>query len=144
MPASTATETYTRKTRVLLLTIQGTLALLFLFAGFTKLAAPSEALAQQSPLPPLFLKFIGLAELIGALGLVLPGLLRVWRRLTSLAAAGLVIIMVGATAITLSAGAIGPAVVPAVVGLLSAFVAYKRWLPVRTRGPVVAPALQAT
>jgi uncharacterized membrane protein YphA (DoxX/SURF4 family) len=144
MPANTASETYTRKTRLLLWTIQGALALLFLFAGFTKLAAPSEALAQQSPLPPLFLKFIGLAELTGALGLVLPGVLRVWRRLTSLAAAGLVIIMVGATATTISAGAIGPAVVPAVVGLLSAFVAYKRWLPFRTRGPVVAPALQAT
>ena len=143
MRTNTTTESYARKTRALLWTIQGMLALLFLFAGGMKLAAPTEALAQQSPLPPLFLKFIGLAEVAGALGLVLPGLLRICRGLTSLAAAGLVIIMMGATAITVAAGQIGSAVVPGVVGLLAAFVAYKRWLPARARGAVLAPAPEA-
>src|SRR5215212_2643062 len=134
MRTSTTHETYTRKTLALLWTIQGVLALLFLFAGGVKLAAPTAELAQQSPLPPLFLELIGLAEVAGALGLVLPGLLRIGRGLTSLAAAGLVIIMVGATVLTAAAGQIGPAVVPGVVGLLAGFVAYKRWLPGRTRG----------
>jgi hypothetical protein len=47
--------------------------------------------------------------------------------LTPLAAAGLVIVMIGATAYTLAAGDIGSALVPAVVGVLAAFVAYGRW-----------------
>jgi hypothetical protein len=142
MRASTTHETHTRKTLALLWTIQGVLALLFLFAGGVKLAAPMVELAQQSPLPPLFIKFIGLAEAAGALGLVLPGLLRIGRGLTSLAAAGLVIIMAGATVLTAAAGQIGPAIFPGVVGLLAAFVAYKRWLLGRARGAVLAPSRQ--
>ena len=51
MRTNTTNETYTRKTRALLWTIPGVLALLFLFAGGMKLAAPAAALAQQSPLP---------------------------------------------------------------------------------------------
>ena len=53
------------------------------------------------------------------------------------------IIMVGATALTVAAGQIGPAVVPGVVGLLTAFVAYKRWLPARAGAAVPIPARQA-
>jgi uncharacterized membrane protein YphA (DoxX/SURF4 family) len=123
---TTTTATHSRRTAALLWTIQGLLALVFLSAGGMKLAAPMAALAQQSPLPPLFLKFIGLCEVAGALGLILPGLVRVGRGLTSLAAAGLVIIMTGATVITAASGHVGGAVVPCVVGLLAAFVAYKR------------------
>ena len=140
---NTLNESYTRKTRALLWTIQGVLALLFLFAGGMKLAAPVAALAQQSPLPPLFLKFIGLAEAAGALGLLLPGLLGIRRGLTALAAAGLVIIMVGATALTVAAGQVGPAAVPCVVGLLAAFIAYKRWRPTPGRSAIPIPARQA-
>jgi uncharacterized membrane protein YphA (DoxX/SURF4 family) len=143
MRASTTQETHTRKTLALLWTIQGVLALLFLFAGFMKLAAPATELAQQSPLPPLFLKFIGLAELAGGLGLVLPGLLRIGRGLTSLAAAGLVIIMAGATVLTVAVGQIGPALFPAMTGVLAAFIAYKRWQPARRRGDILATSRPA-
>jgi hypothetical protein len=138
-----ATEITTRKTGALLWTIQGVLALLFLFAGGMKLAAPAAALAQQSPLPAGFLKFIGLAEVAGALGLILPGLLGIRRELTALAATGLVIIMVGATVVTVALGQIGPAVVPCVVGLLAAFIAYKRRQPTRARTALVIRAGQA-
>ncbi len=136
---TTTTTTHTRRTAALLWTVQGLLALVFLSAGGMKLAAPMAALAQQGPLPPLFLKFIGVCEVAGALGLILPGLVRVGPGLTSLAAAGLVIIMTGATVITAASGHIGGAVVPCIVGLLAAFIAYKRRLPRRT-----APASLAT
>ena len=116
-----------RKTGVVLWTIQGLLALLFLFAGGMKLVLPLAMLAGPTPLPGLFIRFIGVAEVAGAIGLILPGLLRIHRGLTPLAASGLVIIMVGATVITLAGGAVAPALVPLVVGLLSAFVAYGRW-----------------
>lgn len=136
---TTNTIIHTRRAAALLWTIQGLLALVFLSAGGMKLVAPMAALAQQGPLPPLFLKFIGLCEVAGALGLILPGLMRVGRGLTSLAAAGLVVIMTGATVVTAASGHVGGAVVPCIVGLLAAFVAYKRRLPGRA-----APASLAT
>jgi len=104
---------------------QGVLAALFLFAGGMKLAMPAAALAAQSHLPGAFMKFIGLAETLGALGLVLPGIFHIRERLTSLAAAGLVIIMVGAVVTTLVLGQPG-AIVPALVGVLAAYVAWGR------------------
>jgi DoxX-like family len=107
--------------------VQGLLAALFLFAGGTKLVLPLEALTEQTPLPGLFVRFIGVAEVLGAIGLVLPGLLRIRPGLTPLAAAGLVIIMIGATVLTVAGGEVALALIPLVVGLLSAFVAYGRW-----------------
>ena len=107
--------------------IQGLLALLFLFAGGMKLVLPIEEMTKQMPMPGPFLRFIGVAEIVGALGLILPGLLRIRPGLTPLAAAGLVIIMIGATALTLAIGPVAPALIPLVVGFLAAFVAYGRW-----------------
>jgi uncharacterized membrane protein YphA (DoxX/SURF4 family) len=112
--------------------IQVLLALMFLFAGGTKLLLPLDVLTSmdspnQVQLPGLFIRFIGVVEVLGALGLVLPGLLRIKPGLTPLAAAGLVIVMVGAVAVTLASGEVAPALFPLVVGLLAAFVAYGRW-----------------
>ena len=113
-------------------TVQVLLALLFLFTGGIKLVLPLEImLTEQSPLPGWFVRFLGVVEVLGAIGLILPGLLRVRPGLTPLAACGLVVIMVGATVITLAGvvpgGGLAPALIPLVVGLLSAFVAYGRW-----------------
>ena len=106
--------------------VQALLALLFLWAGGIKLVLPLEQLEGPIPLPGLFLRFIGVAEVLGALGLILPGLLRIRPGLTPLAAAGLTIIMAGATVITFVGGAIAPALIPATVGLLLVFVARGR------------------
>jgi uncharacterized membrane protein YphA (DoxX/SURF4 family) len=112
--------------------VQVLLALLFLFAGGTKLVIPPEVLASmgspnQIPLPWWFVRFIGVAEVLGALGLILPGLLRIKPWLTPLAAAGLVVLMVGATTLTVAADGAVAGVVPLAAGLLAAFVAYGRW-----------------
>jgi uncharacterized membrane protein YphA (DoxX/SURF4 family) len=117
-------------------TVQVLLALVFLFAGGVKLVTPFEEMAAQMPvpLPELFLRFIGVAEVLGALGLILPGLLRIRPGLTPLAAAGLVIIMIGATVLTLVGGLGAMALIPLVVGLLAAFVAYGRWQLAPFRG----------
>jgi hypothetical protein len=112
---------------------------LFLFAGSMKLILPIEAMAGPVALPGAFLRFIGVVEVLGAVGLVLPWLLRIRPTLTPLAGAGLVIIMAGATAITLMGGAVGGAAVPFAVGLLAATVAYGRW---RT-APACKRALQS-
>lgn len=107
--------------------IQGLLAILFLFAGGLKLILPVETMTKQMPLPGLFLRFIGVAEVLGAIGLILPWLLAIRRELTWLAASGLVIIMIGATAVTLEVGTITSAVMPFVVGVLLLIVACGRW-----------------
>jgi uncharacterized membrane protein YphA (DoxX/SURF4 family) len=107
--------------------VQALLAALFLFAGGMKLVLPIEEMTKQMPMPGLFLRFIGVAEVLGAIGLILPGLTRIRPGLTPLAAAGLVIIMIGATVVTLASGEIATALMPLAVGILAAFVAYGRW-----------------
>ena len=111
--------------------VQILLALLFLFAGGTKLLLPIETLTAMGPpnqvvLPGLLVRFIGVCEVLGALGLVLPALLHIRPKLTPLAAAGLLIIMIGAVIVTIMGPGVGAAVPPLVVGLLCAFVAYGR------------------
>ena len=107
--------------------VQALLALLFLFAGGMKLIMPIEEMTKQILLPGLFLRFIAVCEVLGALGLILPGLTRIRPGLTPLAAAGLVIVMIGATVVTLATADVALALIPLVVGLLAAFVAYGRW-----------------
>src|SRR5215472_15540259 len=101
--------------------VQGLLAGLFLFAGSTKLILPIDVLMSmgspnQIALPGSFIKFIGMVEVLGAIGLVLPRLLRIRPGLTPLAATGLVIIMTGATSLTWVADGPAPASFPMVVG----------------------------
>ena len=66
-------------------------------SGAPKLLLPAERLNMPLELPGWFVVFVGMAEVLGGLGLVLPGLLRVRPGLTPLAAAGLVLVTVGAT-----------------------------------------------
>ena len=108
--------------------IQGTLALLFLFAGGSKLLLPAPILQAQLalPLPIWFIRFIGVIEVAGSLGLILPQLTRIKPGLTPLAACGLALEMVGATILTVIALGVAPALFPLIVGLLAVFVAYGR------------------
>jgi hypothetical protein len=113
--------------------VQALLAALFLWAGGMKLLLTPEQ-ANVGPMPDWFLRFIGVCEVLGALGLILPWLTGIRPGLTPLAAAGLVIIMAGATVVTLADGLNPLVLVPAVVGIFAAFVAYGRWRPA-PRGP---------
>jgi len=124
---SVATDRPDRKMNVVLWILQSLLAALFMFAGVMKFIMPIEEMTKQIALPGWFLHFIGAAEILGAIGLILPGILRIRVELTPLAAAGLSIIMFGATWITLAGGQGAAAIIPLIVALLSAFVAYSRW-----------------
>jgi hypothetical protein len=120
---------------IVLWVVQVMLAALFLFAGGFKLVATAAQMQGPPDLPLWFLRFIGVCEVSGALGLVLPGIFRIRTGLTPLAAAGLVIIMIGATVLTATSMSIPLAVTPFIVGMLAAWVAYARWrsvsVPVR-------------
>jgi uncharacterized membrane protein YphA (DoxX/SURF4 family) len=112
--------------------IQILLALLFVFAGAMKLILPIDEMIAKGPpnqiiIPGLLLRFIGVCELLGGLGLVLPGIFRIKTGLTPLAAAGLTIIMIGAVVLTVMGPGVLMAISPTVTGILAAFVAYGRW-----------------
>ncbi len=112
---------------IVLWILQGALALLFLLTGFLNVVQiPGVTLPPPLPLPSLFMRFIGVIELAGALGLILPGLTRIGRRLTPLAALGLFLEMIGATALNLLGGKGAATLLPVVVGLLCVVVAYGR------------------
>ena len=115
-----------RKTTVLW-GVQVLLALLFLFAGGMKLFMPVEMMTQGTSLSGGFMRFIGVAEILGGLGLVMPGLFNIKTGLTPLAAIGLVVIMIGATTVTVATLGVAAAIIPFVTGLLAATVAYARW-----------------
>ena len=123
----------------LLWSVQALLAALFLFAGSMKLILPPEALKGPVELPVAFLRFIGTAEVLGAIGLIVPWLTQIKPLLTPLAAAGLIIIMIGATTIT-AVGSVAGAAVPALVGTLALVVARGRWqsLPARRQAGLVS------
>ena len=115
----------------LLWVVQVILSVLFLFAGGTKLILSTEQMEKMSPpnaihLPGLLLKLIGVLEVLGAFGLILPGLTKIKRNLTPLAAVGLLIIMIGAVVITVMGLGVRDTIVPLITGLLCAFVAYGR------------------
>lgn len=117
---------------ILLWIFQVLLALTFLFSGGIKLVLPTETLMKmgspnQVVLPGLFIKFIGVCEVLGALGLILPGVFRRQQYLTPLAAAGLLILMIGAVIVTIMGDGVAMAATPFIVGVLCLFVAYGRW-----------------
>jgi hypothetical protein len=120
--------------KYLLWTIQILLAALFLFAGGMKLVLPLDQMQGPISLPLWFLRFIGTCEVLGALGLILPGVFRIKPGLTPLAAAGLVIIMIGATILSFVGGLVSAAFISLIVGLLAAFVVYGRRLPQQAHG----------
>lgn len=115
-----------RAANTALWTTQAALAALFLIAGGTKLAMPIAELAAQSNLPGELLRFIGIAELLGAFGLILPGLFRIRRDLTVMAAAGLAMIMTGAVVLTTVQAGVAAAALPLMTAILLAAVLFGR------------------
>lgn len=104
------------------------LALAIVSAGIIKLISADEMLTSYYPLfPAVFIRFIGVCEILGAIGLVVPAALRIRPELTPLAAAGIAIIMAGAVISTIAMGAPSAIAMPLILFLLAVFIAYGRW-----------------
>ena len=110
--------------------VQGLLALAFLMAGGMKLMQPKEKLATNmawvEDFSPNTIKIIGLLEVLGAIGLILPWLLVIFPILTGLAAFGLALTMLGAAVTHMRRGESQMLVPNIVLGLLAAFVGVGR------------------
>jgi uncharacterized membrane protein YphA (DoxX/SURF4 family) len=119
--------------------VQGLLAAMFLMAGFMKSFTPIEELAGSLPwvkeYSPALVRFIGVSELLGALGLILPSLLRIKPQLTPLAALGILIIMVLAAGFHLMRSEYETIPVNVIIGALALLVAWGRYkkLPIQPK-----------
>jgi len=122
--------------------VQIILAVMFGFAGAMKAATPMPVLLQKmawvGSVPSGPVRFIGVCELAGALGLILPAATRIKPHLTALAATGLLAIMVLAVPFHISRGETKLIAAPATLGMLAGFVAWGR-----LRKAVIAPRAQA-
>lgn len=121
--------------------LSGLLALFFIFAGVTKLVMSADDLtANAEGVPVILLRIAGVAEILGAIGLIVPALTRIRPQLTPLAAAGLVVVMIGATITNIIIGEWAIMVQTFVVGVLCAFVAWARFGPAAIAPKEAEPA----
>ena len=127
--------------RIALWSLQALLALAFLGAGLAKLTQPMDALLASGMtfvehMPEGLVRFIGVSEVAGALGLVLPAATRIQPRLTPIAAGALALVMVLAVLTHVALGEWAALGAPIVLGGLAAFVAWGRWVkaPIAPRG----------
>ena len=112
---------------IMLWVLQALLALAFLAHGLLFLFPPAEMLELMKPIPTAFRFFLGVAEVLAAVGLTLPGITRILPWLISCAAAGLMIVMISATIFHIARGEISSAITTAILLMMATFVAYMRW-----------------
>lgn len=118
--------------RIAVWIVSGLLAVAFLLTGLSKLLTPTTELESMAQgVPVILLRIAGAAEVLGALGLVLPAVTRILPILTPLAATGLVITMTGATITNLIIGEYVIAAETVILGVLAGFVAWARFGPQR-------------
>jgi putative oxidoreductase len=114
---------------IVLWVIQVLLAVAFLAHGWMLLTPPAQIAEQlNASLPRWFQLFLGVAEVLAAVGLTLPGLTKIQPWLVTWAAVGITIVMVSATAFHLMRGEISSAAITLVLFGMAAFVAYMRQL----------------
>ena len=112
---------------IILWVLQVLLAVAFLAHGWLFLFPPAEMLELMKPIPPAFRIFIGMAEVLAAVGLTLPGITRILPWLVPCAAAGLMVVMISATIFHTTRGELSSAITTAVLFIVTTFVAYMRW-----------------
>ena len=115
---------------IILWIAQVILAAMFLMSGFMKLSQPIDQLSKMLPwaaqVPEALVRFIGVAEVLGAVGLILPSLLRIQPKLTPIAAVGLGLVMLFAVVFHISRGETGVIGMNFVLIAIAAFIAWGR------------------
>ena len=131
------TERPSKKLHTALWVTQVILAVTLIWAGSIKLFQAVDQVAAMWPwaaqVPVALLRFTGIIDLLGAAGLILPELLRVQQKLTSLAAIGIIILMICASIFHISRGETSVIGVNLVFAVFAAFIAWGRYTPYRFR-----------
>ena len=112
--------------------VQGVLAGIFVVTGLTKLTQPREKMAAgpmkwAADVSDAEFRAIGVVELLGAAGLIVPGVLGIAGVLTPLAAVGLALTMVGAIRAHARLGEMERLAAPALLLALALFIALERF-----------------
>lgn len=114
--------------KILLWILQILLAAAFAAHGWLLLSPPPDILVLMNEMMPTWFRlFLGVAEVLAAIGLILPGITRILPSLVAWAAAGIVIVMIGATILHTVRAEYSSAVTTAILLIMAAFVAYMRW-----------------
>jgi hypothetical protein len=122
--------------------LQVLLAMAFLAHGLFFLSPPAQIVDYvDSLIPPGFRIFIGVAELLAAVGLIVPGVTRNLPWLVSAAAAGLMTVMIGASTLHAVRGELTFAITTFILFVVATFIAYMRWkvMPIAPRARTVRP-----
>ena len=133
----TTTQQPSKFVNVSLWVAQISLAAMFLMAGIMKTITPIEELGKNMTWVqemPALIRFIGVSEVLGALGLVLPSLLKIQPKLTAVAAIGIGVIMVLAIGLHIMQNELSSAVVCVVIAAIAAFIAWGRMV----KAPILA------
>ena len=113
---------------IVLWVLQVLLAIAFAAHGWLFLFPPADMVElMNATIPPAFRIFLGVAEVLAAIGLTLPGIMRIRPWLVSWAAGGLMVVMIGATVLHTMRGEVSSAITTAILLVLLTFVAYMRW-----------------
>jgi uncharacterized membrane protein YphA (DoxX/SURF4 family) len=121
-------ETYYINMNLILWILQVLLALAFLAHGLLFLFPPANMVELMNEVvSPGFRLFLGMAEVLAAIGLTLPGITRIMPWVISCAAGGLIVVMIGATILHTNRGEVSSAITTAILLALLAFVGYMRW-----------------
>jgi uncharacterized membrane protein YphA (DoxX/SURF4 family) len=115
--------------------VQALLAVIFVLHGVILISPPEpmKVVFDALPFSRGFMVTIGVLEVLGAIGLILPWALRIQPRLTPLAAAGLTIIMIGAVVMHMMRGEVVQAIPTLIITVLAVFVVYARTVLVPKR-----------
>lgn len=124
---------------IILWIAQVVLAGMFIMAGFMKTTTPIEQLSASLPwakdVPAWLVRFIGVSEFLGALGLILPSLLKIKPILTPVAALGIIAIMVMAAFFHVSKSEFQGVAFTVILAMVAAFICWGRWkkVPIKSK-----------
>lgn len=123
---------------ILLWVLQIVFGLYFVFVGVMHFIIPPglpDVMGWMYELSPALHWISGVAEILGGLGLILPGLTKIQTRLTPLAALGLLLVMIGAALWHVQRGEISNIILNLVNAAILGFIAYSRWklVPIKER-----------
>jgi putative oxidoreductase len=115
---------------ILLWVLQVVLGLYFVMVGVSHFIVPPglpDMMSWMYELSPTLHTISGLAEILGGLGLILPGVTKIQTRLTTLAGLGLVLVMIGAIVWHLQRGETSNIMFNVILAIVAGFIAYGRW-----------------
>ncbi len=126
----TAPQNRSKALHITLWIAQVLLAGMFIMSGFMKISQPIDQLSQMLPwasqVPSGLVRFIGISEVLGGIGLILPSLLRIKPVLTVWAAVGLATVMLFAAIFHATRGEFSAIGTNVILSLVALFIAWGR------------------